>query len=409
MTDIFKCRPARNAVIILLAVFLLITATGYMVLYQNDRKMTQAFILQDIALVGGMSENKPISQLPILTGTISQQDVNAGNKLLSPYSYDEELPLAVNRYYQHIFNSQLILFCICAAVFFIAALIIVLAFMTRTNKRLRLFAHEVSAPDFSSDTPLQGEGDFEVLKNMVLTLANRSNFHAESLQKDKDYLKNLLSDISHQLKTPLAALRMYNEILIGKPDLDKDKREEFLQRSKNQIDRTDWLIQGLLKMARIEAGAVEMNRRNCYIVDTIEQAVAPFLESVNQKGVTLIIKIPSEIQIAHDSDWVAEAIGNIVKNALEHTPEGGKISVEAEETPLSVAIKISDNGEGMATSEIPHVFERFYRKSAVANTGNVGIGLSLAKEIIEKNGGEIFVKSAPGYGSVFTVTFLKKF
>jgi signal transduction histidine kinase len=106
---------------------------------------------------------------------------------------------------------------------------------------------------------------------------------------------------------------------------------------------------------------------------------------------------------------VAEAIGNIVKNALEHTPAGGKINIEAEETPLSVAIKITDNGEGMASSEIPHVFERFYRKNAGANTGNAGIGLSLAKEILEKNGGEIFVKSAPDFGSEFTITFLKNY
>jgi signal transduction histidine kinase len=409
MTELFKNKPARNAVLLLLAVFILLTAIGFAILYQNNRNMTQAFIRQDIALVGGMAENKPVSQLSILTGNVSQTDVNAGNKLLEQYSYDEELPLAANLYYQHIFNLQIFFYCICAAVFFIAALMIVLMFMASLNKRLRFFTQKFTALDFSTDSPQQEEGDFAVLISAVIALAKRSSFHAETLQKDKEYLKNLLSDISHQLKTPLAALRMYNEILIGKPDLSTEKREEFLLRSKNQIDRTDWLIQGLLKMARVEAGAVEMNRRDCYIVDTIEQAVAPFCESARQKGVFLTTHIPSDILFAHDSDWVAEAIDNIVKNALEHTPEGGKINIEAEETPLSVSIKIADNGEGMETSEIPHIFERFYRKNPGANTGNAGIGLSLAKEILEKNGGDIFVKSAPDFGSEFTITFLKNY
>ena len=407
MINLVKNRTARNAVLAMFAAFVLLTAAGAFFQYQNAQKMTRAFVRQDIALVGGMSEHKPVTQLSILTGSVSQQDVDAGNRLLTPYSYDEALPSAASGYYRQIFDTQLLWFCITAAVLFAVAMGIALAFMAGVNRRLRLFTREISAPDFPTDSFRQEEGDFAALRNAVISLAERSGFHARALQKDKEYLKNLLSDISHQLKTPLAALRMYNEILLGKPDLDREKRKEFLLRSKNQIDRTDWLIQGLLKMARVEAGAVKMNLRNGYIIDTVEQAISPFLESARRRGVLLTAKIPSDIQLVHDSEWVAEAIGNIVKNALEHTPSGGSVVIAAEETPLSVAVKIRDSGEGMKSDEIPHVFERFYRKSAGANTGNAGLGLSLAKEIVEKNGGEIFLKSAPGFGSEFTVTFLK--
>ena len=407
MTGMFGNRAARKAFFILFAVFALLTAAGALFQYQNARETTRAFLRQDIALVGGMSEQKPLSQLSILTGEVSQQDVDAGNRLLAPYSYDETLPPAVNGYYRRIFGTQIFWFCLTAAVFFAAAVCGVLSFMTGLNRQLRMFTSEISAPDFPKDASHEEEGDFAALRSAVLSLAQRSGFHTRALQKDKEYLKSLLSDISHQLKTPLAALRMYNEILLDKPDLDRGKREEFLQRSKNQIDRTDWLIQSLLKMARVEAGAVKMNLKSGCIIDTVEQAVSPFGESARRKGVSLAVKIPPEIRLVHDGEWVAEAIGNIVKNALEHTPPGGEISLDAEETPLSVTVRIADSGEGMELDEIPHVFERFYRKSAGANAGNAGLGLSLAKEIVEKNGGEIFVKSSPGAGSEFTLTFLK--
>lgn len=408
MTELFKNKSARRVVVLLLAVFMLLTAIGFAVLYQNNRSMTKAFIRQDTALVGGMAQNKPVTQLSILTGNVSDEDVNAGNALLKQYSFDTDMPIAINRYYQSVLDSQLRVYALWAAAFFVIVLLVILAFMSRYYIKLRELSNQASSLDFSGDAEETNEGDFAALQSTVNSLAQRTNFHIDSLKRDKDYLKNLLSDISHQLKTPLAALRMYNEILLEKPDLNIEKRTEFLDRSKNQIDRTDWLIQGLLKMARVEAGAVEMNSRYTYLIDTVEQAIAPFCEFARQKGVTLALEISPKIQFEHDSDWVAEAMGNIIKNALEHTPAGKTIRIEAEETPLTVAIKIRDNGEGMTTAEIPHIFERFYHKNAGANTGNAGIGLSLAKEILEKNGGEIFVKSAPECGSEFTITFLKK-
>ena len=406
MTALGKDRPARTAVLLLTVIFAALTAAGCLLLHRNSVRTTRALLRQDVALAGGMARGKSAAELSLLNGTIDRQDLAAGNRLLAPYGYGEDTPPAAGRYYGNLFGRQTALFCLCAAALYLAALTVLLVFFARSDRRLRRFARRVEAGDFSREEALaEGESGFDLLRNAVAPLAKGTGFRTQALQKDKAYLRDLLSDISHQMKTPLAALRMYHELL-AKPDLSPEKREEFLRRSERQVERTDWLVQSLLKMARLESGSVIMNRRPAYLVDTVELAAAPFAEPARQKSVALAAPIPPEIRFAHDADWVAEAVGNLIKNALEHTPSGGHIFVEAEETPLSVELRVKDDGEGMATEEIPHAFERFYRAGSPQN-GGAGIGLSLAKEIFEKSGGDIFVQSRPGEGCVFTVTFLK--
>lgn len=400
--------PVKIAAGILTAVFVLGTAAGIFVLRRNCREMTRAFIRENLAVAGGMSQGKPANRLCVITGKIRPEDVNAGTALLQKYSYDEELPIGINRYYQTVFDTELRTFIVLAAVLYAASLAVTLAFSARVYGGLRTLTRLATAPGYNGNLPSQGEGDFAALQNAVNQLASRTYFHINALKKDKEFLKNLMSDISHQLKTPLAALRMYNEILISKPSLDSEKRLCFLQRSQNQLDRTDWLIQGLLKMARVEAGVVEMHMKERYLIDTVCQSTEPFLETARQNKISLLTEIPTGILFPHDGDWVAEAFGNMIKNALEHTPAGGTVKIAALETPLTVEVNISDTGTGMEQSEIPHIFERFYRKNTGINPASAGIGLSLAKEIIEKNNGDIYVKSAHGHGSELIITFLKK-
>ena len=406
MTAFWKDRKARAAVLLLTVAFAVLTAGGCLLLNQNGMWTTQAVLRQDVALAGGMKLGKSPQELSIFTGTIDQQDLEAGESLLSPYGYGEFMPPAANRYYTQLFRVQLSLFCICSALLYLAALLSLLAYFVCTDRRLRGFARRVESGDFSQENSLvQGESGFDVLRSAVVSLAKGTEFHTQALRKDKEYLRDLLSDISHQMKTPLAALSLYHELL-AEPDLSPEKRDEFLHRSQKQVERTDWLVQNLLKLARLEFGSVAMNRRPAYLLDTLELAASPFRETAARKDVRLELHVPSEIRFPHDADWIAEAVGNLIKNALEHTPSGGHIWVNADETPLSVELRVRDDGEGMKSGEIPHAFERFYRPG-VGKNGGAGLGLSLAKEIIEKNGGDIFVQSSPGCGSLFTVTFLK--
>jgi signal transduction histidine kinase len=170
----------------------------------------------------------------------------------------------------------------------------------------------------------------------------------------------------------------------------------------------EWLIKSLLKMARIEAGAIEFKKEEVSMLKTIEKGVEHLRSRAEDKGQLLEIKDPDgDIVFLHDSNWVAEAISNMVKNAIDHTDPGGRIEIGISETPIMVRVTIADNGEGIAEEDLPHIFERFYKGKNNIHGSGTGIGLALAKVIIENHQGRIAVKSEGGVGTIFTITFLK--
>lgn len=407
--QLFRNRPVRRIFAVLIVITTLILTIGIIIMRQQADSIVQNLIEKDVALAGGVSLGKPPASLCVLTNTIEPEDYQAGIKLLGDYSYLEANPENYP-YYQWLIDSRIKEFVLWVGIFFVAASLLLLtsfsvvyqSFQKLTQTAQCIARGEI--PQLDSG----GEGEEQAVQYAFSAMAQRLQYNTESLKRDKEYLKNFLSDVSHQLKTPLAALRMYNEILLSKKDIDPQKHQEFLQRSKEQIDRTDWLIQGLLKSARIDAGAVRMDLRECYLIDTVQNALAPFEEHAKRRGICLESRIDSDILLCHDSRWVTEAVGNIVKNALEHTPDGGNVQVFAENTPITITLSIADNGRGMESTEIPLIFERFYRNGGETSPTNVGIGLSLARQILELNHADIYVKSAPGQGSTFLITFLKK-
>lgn len=409
MGRLMKNKYVRQAAALLLAVCLLLMACGCFLIYRNGEKTIQLLMEQDYDMIGAMADGAEIGRLSLLTGEIDPHNAAKGKEILSGYGYDANAPAKIYPYYQSLIQDQISLFLCLFALFFLLALGVFMGGMAGIYRKIRALHQAASTYHFETGVAVShySEGDLAALENAIQGLGDRVSYHIRSLDKDKEYLKNLLSDISHQLKTPLAALRMYIEILTERDSLSQERKQEFLRLCKEQIDRTDWLVQGLLKMTRVEAGAVQMHLRECYLADTVEQAVSPFMEMARCKGVSLEVRTPGEILFCHDRDWVAEAVGNLIKNALEHTPAGGKVQITANQTPLIAELHIKDNGCGMDTTEIPHVFERFYSKNTAPDSRNVGIGLSLAKEIIEKNHGSIYVKSTLGEGSEFTLTFLK--
>lgn len=404
-----KSVSAKRMLAFLAAVCLLLAAGGCFLIQFNAQKTIALLMEQDYEIIGAMSDGADIGKLSLLTGKTDAANIEKGKRILSGYGYDNAAPAKIYPYYKFLARNNmlllvgvLVLFCAFAAGLFAAN-------SAAVRRKIRALNHAALTYDLESDENAQpcGEGELASLENAIGELGSRVSYHVRALGSDKEYLKNLLSDISHQLKTPIAALRMYIEIMSEHEELSKEKKQEFLLLCKEQIDRTDWLVQGLLKMARVEAGAVQMQTRESYLADTVEQACAPFAETAKRGEVSLENRVSADIMLCHDRDWVAEAVGNLVKNALEHTPKGGAVSITANQTPLCAELHIKDNGCGMETTEIPHVFERFYSKNAAPDSHNVGIGLSLAKEIIEKNNGSIYVKSAPGEGSEFILTFLK--
>jgi signal transduction histidine kinase len=341
----------------------------------------------------------------------SQSDIERGITEAQKYGYDVNLPLKSNGIlssYQVKNLSSILLFIVMSL---FATIAIVLLSFSRIYKRLNhiaLAAKKIVEGDYSVKLYEEREGTLSILGHQFNQMSNRLQLSMEELKEEKLYLKDTIADISHQLKTPLTALKMLNDLLLEGAAEKKGKREEFLQRSKVQLERMEWLILSLLKLARIETGTIEFQNKKASLQGTVEEAVNDLEINWKQKKLKVeILKSHEEIMILHDKQWLKEAFLNIIKNSIEYTSEEGSISIELAETPVMARIVIEDNGEGILKEDLPYIFQRFYRgKNRIYGKGT-GIGLALAKSIIENENGIITAKSELGKGTTFIITFLK--
>ena len=261
--------------------------------------------------------------------------------------------------------------------------------------------------DYSLHMPRMGEGTFFQLCTSIDQLATMLQSKNEAQHKTKEFLKATISDISHQLKTPLAALSMYQEIIENEP-YNAATVKEFAVKMGTSLGRMEQLILSMLKIARLDAGSITFEKKSCQISDLVMLAVSELTTRADcEKKIIFMNGAKTDTMIC-DVEWTSEAIGNIVKNALDHTKEGGTIRIRWECTPLMTRISIADNGKGIAPEDIHHIFKRFYRSDASLDTPGIGLGLSLAKSIIEGQGGTISVQSSLNEGTVFTISLLTK-
>lgn len=242
---------------------------------------------------------------------------------------------------------------------------------------------------------------FGSIEQLALSLQARS----EMEHKAKIFLRDMISNISHQLKTPLAALNMYMEIIEDEPE-NVEAVRNFSEKSMKSLERMEELIQSLLKMARLDTGNIVFEKRRCFVTDVAEQAVGEFLERARSEEKKIVTEGDGEESIYCDPEWMREAVGNLVKNALDHTEAGGVIRISWESSPAVFALSVEDNGCGIAPEDIHHIFKQFYRSRTSSDRQGAGLGLSLAKAIIEGQDGNLSVESRPGVGSRFRMTFL---
>lgn len=263
---------------------------------------------------------------------------------------------------------------------------------------LSSYLRRIDAGDYSLDVRDNSEGSFNLLKNDLYKVTVRLREQAELLQQDKAALSDLIADISHQIKTPLTSLGVLAELLAEDPP-EADRRA-FVQRLRAQLWRIQWLVAALLKLARLDAGTAAFRRETVDLRRLIDRAIEPLRIPIEIKKQRLDILGDDEAGFTGDFNWSAEALTNVVKNCIEHTPEGGTIEIRYGANALYAEITVRDDGEGIAGSDLPHIFNRFYRGQ---NTGenSVGIGLALAKAILTAQGGDISVRSEPGAGTSF--------
>ncbi len=275
----------------------------------------------------------------------------------------------------------------------------------RAIQRLSEYLSSVYMGEHVMDIRDNREGELSILKNdlykVTLTLSEQS----ELLKKDKQYLADTLSNISHQLKTPLTSMFVMTDLL-HKPDLPQGKKEEFLKNITNQLKRIEWLVSSLLKLSKIDAKTVVFKKEEVPVAQLIQKALEPISIPMELKGLTLTVDCERDIAVVTDMNWTAEALLNVLKNCMEHTPSGGRINITCLSTPLHAELTIEDSGTGIEAEDILYVFDRFY-KGKNAGTDSVGIGLAMAKTILTSQNADISVQSEPGKGARFTVKFFK--
>ena len=222
------------------------------------------------------------------------------------------------------------------------------------------------------------------------------------VDEERRELQTLVSDISHQVKTPVANLKMVTDTLLAKPVTEQERRD-FLQGIRSQTDKLEFLVQSMGKASRLETGAITLEKEDSPLLDTLAQAMSGIVYGAEQKGISVEVQCPDDLRVSHDSKWTAEALFNLLDNAVKYTPAGGKIRVSAEQWEMYVKLDVADTGKGIPESRQAAIFRRFYREEEVHDQPGVGIGLYLAREIITRQGGYIKVASEFGRGSTFSV------
>lgn len=230
--------------------------------------------------------------------------------------------------------------------------------------------------------------------------------------KEKEFLREIISDISHQLKTPLASLGVFVDLLYEDKLPQEEKRKEVLLEARKQLDRMEWMVLAMLKLARIEAGSIQFAKKPCNAGNIIGAAVEGVNYLTNKRGQRVVVELPKGhgpgkgTEIFCDGEWLTEALINLLKNASDYSGEGTEITITLEKNQLFTRIHVQDEGVGIPEEALPHIFKRFYRVNNTVNPGSVGIGLALTKSIVEGMGGKISVKSEVGRYTHFAITFL---
>lgn len=238
---------------------------------------------------------------------------------------------------------------------------------------------------------------------MVYALKDSKNREME----EKIFLRDIISDISHQLKTPLASLNVFMDLLLEDKVEDEEKRKQILKEAQNQLSRMEWMVLSMLKLARIEAGAIQFDKAVAALLPLLSEAAEAVQYLVKDRNQRIIVDCPEAGSLLCDRDWLVEAVINLLKNASDYSGDGTNIRIEVEQTNVYTRIYVKDEGTGIPEQEIPNIFKRFYRVNHSVNPNSVGIGLSLTKSIIEGMDGSIHVKSEVGSYTWFILTFVK--
>jgi signal transduction histidine kinase len=399
----------RKMLLIFAVILSVLLAAALLLALAGRHHLKRTIIDHQAPLIGVIVKEHPEAEKDLLQSIMQRnsEDTARGKEILARYGITaDDLaldPPPMGDLYRYS-TAALLLLPLLAGAAFTAAALLLLQKQHREIRGITRYAGEISRGDYTLDIRDNREGDLSILKNEIYKLTTLLREQAGALQQEKILLADALADISHQLKTPLTSLSVLNDLLSESPS--GEKRALFLERMRAQLDRIEWLVSSLLKLSRLDAGAVTMKREPVSVAVLVEKALDSLSIPLELKELRLSVEGNAAVSFAGDPRWSAEALINILKNCIEHTPERGRLQISYEQNPLYTTITIADSGAGIAPEDLPHIFNRFYKGKGAA-PDQVGIGLAMARTIIEKQEGDLTVQSKRGCGSKFTIKFYR--
>lgn len=371
------------------------------------KNFQQELLLHDYGVAGHLLNNESELSISAFTSQPNENDIERGKEALASIGYDETASMrflpAVQTY-----RNQAMLSIFLLLVFLFGAIYLSLFLYLRRQHRAFSNAENTIRQFLDGNTTSRIEcsqaGDWYSLFHAINEMATILSAHAENQRQTKEFLQDIISDVSHQIKTPLSALKMYHEIIESHKD-DAATVSSFTEKSQREIKRMEDVIYTLLKLARLDAGIIQMEKVPENLSVLMQDVLERFETWAEREHKTITLSGKEDIVLSCDALWVSEAIGNIVKNALEHTENGGHIGVKWSQSPLMTQIEISDDGKGIHPEDLYNIFKRFYRSRFSSDVHGIGLGLPLAKSIVEAHGGTISVTSSLGAGTTFTLNF----
>ncbi len=306
-------------------------------------------------------------------------------------------------------KTNIILNIILIVLFSVLYMAIIFIYLKQRDKKINQitqYINEIKNRKYDLNINENSEDELSNLKNELYKITIMLKEESEISRQDKENIKMSVEDISHQLKTPLTSIMIMLDNLNDNPNMDEDTKQKFIFEISKQVDWINWLVISILKLSRLEADVVKFSNNKINVKKFIDEIIGNLEIPIEIKNQKISIEGDEDASFIGDYKWQQEAITNIIKNAIEHNKENGKITIKYEENVLFTKITIIDEGQGIAKEDLKHIFERFY-KAQNSSDNSVGIGLSLAKNIIEKNNGMINCKSEIGNGTEFIVKYMK--
>lgn len=390
-----------NIVIVLLFIII------FVVVIKMQNKVYSKIVNEKINdIINNVMEKYPEVKEEDILKIINNRDDSSEN-ILEKYGYDDELSY-IKELRENI-NKNLINTAVLIGIFGIASLSIFMRYVLIQEKELKEineYIKEVNNKNYSLKIEDNKDGELSRLRNELYKTTVILREAAENSEEEKEKLSITIADISHQLKTPLTSIRIMLDNISDNPDMPQEIREDFIQDISKQVEHMSSLVISLLKTAKFDAGTIKMENEEIDAKKLIDSVINNLAILIEIKEIEVITKIDEKAIFIADYKWQQEALTNILKNAIEHSQPKSNIYIIVENTSIFLKIKIKDEGQGIEQKDLKHIFERFYRAKN-CNEDSIGIGLSLAKTIIEQNNGYIKATSEVGKGTLFEIKYIK--